>query len=167
MDRRNFMALASAGERRMVQWPGHFPAGKVVEAPVSSLDIFATAVGLVGAKPDRAIDGVNLVPFLTGKTDTRPPDALFWRSGPNKGVRKGKWKYINLNDKRTFLFDLKTDIGEHTDLAKENPQMVKELEQTLAEWELQLVAPLWPSRRILKISLKPYGLGDETYDFPI
>ena len=151
----------------LVQWPGHFPAGKVVEAPVSSLDIFATAIGLAGAKIDRAIDGVNLVPFLTGKTDTRPHDALFWRSGPNKGMRKGKWKYINLNGKRTLLFDLKTDIGEHSDLSEEKPQVVKELEQALAEWESQLVAPLWPSRRILKISLKPYGLGDETYDFPI
>ncbi|MDE2697982.1 MAG: hypothetical protein F4X51_03175 [Gemmatimonadetes bacterium] len=46
-------------------------------------------------------------------------------------------------------------------------EIVKELEQALAEWESQLVASLWPSRRILKISLKPYGLGDETYDFPI
>ena len=32
----------------VVSWPGHLPAGKTYDAPVSSLDIFATAVALAG-----------------------------------------------------------------------------------------------------------------------
>jgi arylsulfatase A-like enzyme len=55
-----------------VQWKGASPAGKTYEKPVSSLDIFPTVLAASGAKqPEKqSTDGVDLVPFVTGKKVT-------------------------------------------------------------------------------------------------
>ena len=52
----------------MMQWKGAFPPGKVYDQPVISLDILPTIVCAAGAavSPDWKLDGVNLLPFLTG-----------------------------------------------------------------------------------------------------
>ena len=54
----------------MVQWKGKLPAGKVYDQPVIPLDILPTAVAAAGAQraADAKLDGVNLLPFLTGKS---------------------------------------------------------------------------------------------------
>ena len=66
----------------VVSWPGQLPAGTTFDAPVSSLDIFATAVALAGVSVPAGTkyDGVNLVPYLAGKSKTSPHDRLFWRT---------------------------------------------------------------------------------------
>jgi len=53
----------------LVQWKGRLPAGKVYEEPVISLDILPTAVAAAGAEinQDWKLDGVNLLPFLSGE----------------------------------------------------------------------------------------------------
>jgi arylsulfatase A-like enzyme len=52
----------------IMSWKGTLPAGKVYEKPIISLDIAATAIEMAGLKPDKALDGVNLMPFLLDKT---------------------------------------------------------------------------------------------------
>jgi len=80
----------------MVAWKGHLPAGKVDDRPVIQLDIMPTAVAVAGGNmpTDRPIDGVNLMPYLTGQETKPPHDILFWRLGPQAAVRKGDWKLI-------------------------------------------------------------------------
>lgn len=80
----------------MAAWKGHLPAGKVDDRPVIQLDIMPTAVALAGGTMpgDRPIDGVNLMPYLTGEKAGLPHEALFWRMGPQAAVRKGDWKLI-------------------------------------------------------------------------
>jgi arylsulfatase A-like enzyme len=80
----------------MVAWKGHLPAGKVDDRPVIQLDIMPTAVAVAGGSmpTDRPIDGVNLMPHLTGKQTKAPHDVLFWRMGPQAAVRKGDWKLV-------------------------------------------------------------------------
>ena len=79
-------------------------------------------------------------------------------------VRKGNWKYVNLNRKRTFLFNLQEDVGEKRDLSKDKPDIVAELEKALAEWEAQTVEPLWPSRGTVQVNLDAHGLSGGTYE---
>ena len=66
----------------VVNWPGQLPAGKTYDSPVSSLDIFATALALAGvAIPvGKTYDGVDLIPYLTGEKKTSPHDRLFWHT---------------------------------------------------------------------------------------
>jgi len=87
----------------MVAWKGHLPAGKVDDRPVIQLDIMPTAVAVAGGSmpTDRPIDGVNLMPYLTGKQTAPPHEVLFWRMGPQAAVRKGDWKLIRHEGRAT------------------------------------------------------------------
>ena len=121
-----------------MQWPASLPKGKVCDAPVISLDIFPTALAAAGVAktPGKPLDGVNLLPFLTGKTAGRPHQTLFWKSGKVWAVRDGDLK-LAAGDPKTItpqLFDLSSDIGEHTDLAAQRPAEVKRLSALYQEW---------------------------------
>ncbi|XP_055964622.1 LOW QUALITY PROTEIN: arylsulfatase L-like [Sorex fumeus] len=50
------------------RWPGVLPAGRVVSAPTSLMDVLPTAVRLAGGHlpQDRVIDGQDLLPLLLG-----------------------------------------------------------------------------------------------------
>src|SRR5207244_3484464 len=69
---RGFKATTSEGGTRIpfcVQWKGTLPAGKVYDFPIQNLDILPTAIAAAGGTIDPAwkLDGVNLLPYLTGK----------------------------------------------------------------------------------------------------
>ena len=65
----------------MMRWPGHIQPGLVYRDVVSLLDILPTSVAAAGGKlpTDRVYDGVDLMPYLTGKEDRSPHDLLAWR----------------------------------------------------------------------------------------
>jgi arylsulfatase A-like enzyme len=132
-----------------VSWPGKLPAGKTYDHPVTTLDILPTACALAGAKVPADLDGVDLLPHLTGENPAAPHDMLAWRFGPQKAIRKGKWKLVDWRDfaaKQNSgwqLYDLSQDIGEKTDLATAQPQMVAELTHAWDEWNSHNIAPLW------------------------
>ncbi|WIE08593.1 MULTISPECIES: sulfatase family protein [Providencia] len=64
-------------------WPGHIPAGKHSDAMVSAIDILPTALQSAGITiPDSMkVEGKNIMPLLTGKTEKSPHDYLYW-TGP-------------------------------------------------------------------------------------
>jgi arylsulfatase A-like enzyme len=131
----------------LVSWPGKLPAGTSYDAPVSSLDVFATALALAGLPmpADKKYDGVNLVPYLAGETKTPPHERLYWRMGGGKAhaVREGKWKLVRLNNKPAELYDLSTDIGESKNLAAEQPDVAARLTAALDAWDKELIAPVF------------------------
>jgi len=128
-----------------VRWKGTLPEGSVYPQPVISLDIFATALAAAGGQVprDRVYDGVDLIPFLTGKEKGAPHDALYWRYGENLAIRQGNWKLLKTGKYPGQLYDLAADVGETTDLSRQESARVHELEATLARWNAQLRKPLW------------------------
>jgi arylsulfatase A-like enzyme len=131
-----------------MRWPGVIPAGATYDAPISHFDIFATAAGAAGAAvpTDRKIDGVNLVPFLTGAAGGAAHDRLFWRSGPYVVVREGDWKLqVEDTSKQILLYDLASDPAEKTNLAAQNPDKVAALQAEIAGFQKEQVKPLWPA----------------------
>jgi arylsulfatase A-like enzyme len=128
----------------MVKWPRRLRGGKIYKHPVISLDILPTAAAAAGAKPpeDRKLDGVNLLPYLSGEKKTAPHEMLFWRTGQNHAIRKGNWKLVTQGSE-TGLFDLSSDIGESRDLKAEKPDVVKQLQETFEKWNSELAEPLW------------------------
>ncbi len=130
-----------------MQYPARLKAGMTYDKPISSLDLFPTALALAGgAMPkDRPYDGVNLLPYLTSPGKKTPHEVLCWRNGENAGVRKGNWKLFKGGDKY-WLFDLSKDAGEKQNVADKFPQVVEELKKELQKWEAQMKAPLWPCR---------------------
>ncbi len=159
---RGFKATVFEGGVRvpfLVKWPGRIPAGVVYRHPVISLDVLPTALAAAGGNlpKDRPIDGVNVLPHLTGEKASPPHDVLFWRMRGNRAVRKGDWKLVQVQIAPPQLFDLSTDIGEANDLAGQKPEVLKELSDALARWESQMVEPLWgaPVRRPRQRRLAP------------
>lgn len=127
--------------------PGTIPAGQVYDEPVSSLDLFPTALALAGMDETEALDGVDLIPYLTGNKAGHPHEQLYWRVGPQAALRQGDWKLMRAAQKGQAgpwqLYDLAKDPGESEDLAGKKPGVVEEL---VREWERldgRMVAPLF------------------------
>ncbi len=139
----------------VMQWKGTIPAGQVVDAPVISLDLLRTALAAarVDVPDESAIDGADLLPFLTGKTQKPPHDALFWRYGSQMAVRAGDWKLTKAIDRserppalKTGLYQVAKDAGEQNDLAAEHPEKLRELQNLWDDWNKENVEPLWSDK---------------------
>lgn len=131
-----------------IRWPGHVAPGSRFAYPVGHVDIFATAAAAAGAPlpTDRKIDGVDLMPYLTGKAQGRPHQTLFWRSGQYKTLLDGDWKLQSSEaQKKIWLFDLANDPTERRDLSAARPDKVRALTAELAVQDRQMAKPLWPS----------------------
>lgn len=117
----------------LMQWKGRLPAGKVYEEPIISLDLFPTLAAAAGKPVDRPdIDGVNLLPYLTGQKAGAPHDFLFWSFNGKMALRQGDWKIVrNKPNQEVELFLLNNDIGETVELSERYP---KEKAALLAFW---------------------------------
>ncbi len=117
-------------------WPGHLAAGKVYRRPVSTLDLYPTfcAAANIGIPDGTDLDGVNLLPYLNDGATGDPHKALFWKTHNASAVRKGDMKLVIEPWGKRRLFDLSNDVGETRDLSRENPDIVKRLEQVLTDW---------------------------------
>lgn len=147
---RGFKSTTSEGGTRVpfcVQWKGKIPTGKVYEYPIQNLDILPTAVVAAGGKidPEWKLDGVDLIPYLTGKNDARPHETLYWRFGDQWAIRKGDWKLVasRVDNNVPRLINLKDDIAEANDLIAKNPDKAKELEAAWKAWSAEQKEPLW------------------------
>lgn len=135
----------------MMRWPARLPAGTKLAGAVSHFDIFATASAAAGAPvpKDRAIDGVDLVPFATGEATGVPHRTLFWRSGGYRAVLHDGWKLHSITqpgqkvDER--LYNVSADPGEKTDLARADPARVAQLRAMLVAHDATQQPPAWPS----------------------
>jgi arylsulfatase A-like enzyme len=147
----------------LAQWKGKLPAGKVYEQPVIQLDILPTALAAAGAevKAEWKLDGVNLLPYLTGKQKSAPHAALYWRLGEQIAVRMGDWKLVKAPganaDRNRFLtaattegahlYNLAGDIGEQRNLAEKEAGKRTQLAAAWDKWNAELIEPKWLPRR--------------------
>jgi arylsulfatase A-like enzyme len=127
-------------------WPDKIPAGTQTDAIVGMFDILPTFAALAGGKvpADRKIDGADIWPQLAGGTDVRPAHETFYyyRGLRLEAVRYGHWKLQIADPARpnnpkdppftARLYDLRTDVGETTDVAAGNPKTVQRLELLMA-----------------------------------
>lgn len=127
----------------LAAWPGKIPAGQVYEKPVINLDIAATAIALAGQSREAALDGVNLLPFLTGEDKAAPHDALYWRWRSQAAVLEFPWKLIQLGDHQRYLFDVTQPDGElaANNRLAQHPEIAARLEARLKTWGATLQPP--------------------------
>lgn len=137
----------------LMRWPARIPAGTIVDAPVSTLDVFATAMAAAGAPlpADRVYDGADLMPRLKPAASVITSDGsrpLYWRSLPIRAMRDGHWKYLRDYDGNEFLYDLRSDVRETQNRASAEPSQLQTMRQALGQWERDLVPPRWPANVI-------------------
>lgn len=147
---RGFKAQISEGGTRIpfsMQWKGKIPPGRTYDFPVLNLDLLPTAVKAAGSTVDPAwkLDGVDLLPFVTGANTARPHEALFWRYGPQWAVRQGDWKLVvsKFDALKPRLINLADDISESNDLSEKFPEKVAQLTGLYNVWNSEQHAPLW------------------------
>ncbi len=138
----------------ILSWKNHLKP-RVYDHPVIQLDGTATALALAGVEA-KNLDGVNLMPFLSGDKSDAPHDALYWRFVAQMAIRMGDYKLVRydsnadtLTGKRNQpiagprLYNLKDDIGEKNDLYAKMPEKAKELQAKWDAWNATLIPPLW------------------------
>jgi arylsulfatase A len=136
----------------IMRWKGKIPANTKCSTPAMTIDLFPTIASLTGAElPQHPIDGKNIWPLIHGDADAvSPHQAYFFYWGKDlQAVRSGDWKlhfphaYRSLSGGVTgqdglpgkyeqlrieqSLFNLRSDPGETSDVAKDHPEVVAEL----------------------------------------
>jgi arylsulfatase A-like enzyme len=128
-------------EPMMIRAPKLTRPGAVTDEPVTSTDFFPTMLELAGLEPAKGIDGVSLVPLLSG--GDLAPRPLYWHyphygnqgSSPGAAIREGDWKLIEwYEDSRVELFNLAADVSEHYDLSARHPERAKAMQAKLRTW---------------------------------
>lgn len=138
-------------EPLIVRWPGVTKPDSTSGGQVISTDYYPTLLEMVGLppRPQQHLDGVSIVPLLKG--GTLPERPLFWHyphyanqgGSPNGVVRLGDFKLIEwYEDMSTELYDLKSDVSEHTDLSARFPEKSAELTKLLHDWRKSVDAQM-------------------------
>jgi arylsulfatase A-like enzyme len=132
------------GVMMLMRGPGGFSGGKVIDAPVSHLDVFPTLCELAGVEAPDWLQGASLMPVVRGEAE-RLHEAIFAETTyhaayqPHRAVRTERWKYI-----RRF------DDYEHPILANCDDSASKDL-LVEAGWADQIV----PEEQLYDLVLDP------------
>ncbi|WP_341224487.1 sulfatase [uncultured Arcticibacterium sp.] len=136
----------------IVNWSGKVEEASICENPVTSVDLFPTLLELGGGSvADYAqLEGKSLLPLFQGQK-TLPERSLYWhfphhrKEGLSMGtaIRKGDWKYIyEFETEKEFVYNLREDLGEHTNLIEKYPEIAQELAADLKQWQIQVDAEM-------------------------
>lgn len=159
----------------LVRWPGRAKPGTVSDEPICGVDFLPTVCALTGLTPpqDRALDGASFLAALDGQAIPRRTP-LYWHfnrasGAPKVAMRIGDWKILATLDNTPqvrgndlteatereiktaepatfFLYNLRTDIAETTDLSTKEPARLEELKSALLPkyYEVRDESPTWP-----------------------
>lgn len=142
----------------IIRAPGKVPAGTSSDLVCSTIDLLPTLARISGSTQpvDRVIDGLDISEIISGNSTLLERPYFYYQHRVLRAVRMGKWKlhlphkpnlesisqhkwpiHIAPEDRVLFddyvLYNLENDIGETTDVARENPEVVAELIKLL-DW---------------------------------
>ena len=132
----------------IMHWPGRIPAGKVLDAPCASMDIFPTFLQIAGGDPSQhEIDGTDILPYVA---DGAAPQerTLFWEMGKQTAVRRGDWKLViegqlvegTPTEDAVHLANLEADMGERHNVKDEHPELTAQLQAETQTWRAGIEA---------------------------
>ena len=129
-------------------WPGHIPAGQVIDQPCAAMDVFPTLLRMAGGDPALyQIDGMDIGAVLTEQAKT-PHEEIYWEMEGQTAIRSGKYKLV-LHGKlvegepeqdEVFLANLEDDPSEEKNLADQMPALAQELRQKAESWRTGIEA---------------------------
>ena len=129
-----------------MQWPKKIKPGITYDKPIIALDVFATVASAASAEKyiKNDIDGVDLLPYLTGDKFGLPHEYLYWQN-PDKDidvVRDERYKYLRIKNDE-YIFDLKNDISEETNIINSSKPIYDRLKSQFKEWEKGMIDPVF------------------------
>ncbi|HOO99848.1 MAG TPA: arylsulfatase [Bacteroidales bacterium] len=118
----------------IIAWPGVIKKAGVIDHICASYDIFPTICDIAGADHSGNLDGISMLPIISGKGKQKEHPYLYWEYPERRGqqaVRIDDWKGIRENTRdgnmEIKLFDLSVDITEENDVSKENPGVTEQI----------------------------------------
>ena len=146
----------------IMKWANNIEANSSTDELVTTLDILPTIAAITNAElPQNKIDGINMLPFLTGATPNSPRDEFYYYyEGDLCAVRKDNWKLVLPHSYRSYvgvepgkdgwpgpyargqsgieLYNLMDDISEKNNVANQFPEIVEKLTKIAEEARLTL-----------------------------
>lgn len=129
----------------IARWPGHIPAGEVNDHICAFYDLMPTFCEVIGIKDYEKkyrnkekevdyFDGISFAPTLLGNKKQKKHDFLYWEFDETDqiAVRMDDWKMV-VKKGTPFLYNLKTDIHEDTDIALQHPDVVEKMKAIIFE----------------------------------
>jgi len=122
----------------IARWPGKIEAGAVNDHISAFWDVLPTCAEAAGVEIPQGIDGISFLPTMLGHDDRQKQhEYLYWEfpaRGSSQAVRLGDWKAVRVNLKKNpaapiELYNLKTDIGEKNNVAKDHPESVAKMKE--------------------------------------
>ncbi|WP_206609804.1 arylsulfatase [Paracnuella aquatica] len=126
-------------------WPSKIRSGSVSHYTGAFWDLMPTFAALTKQPVPKGLDGVSLLPVLTGKGRQQQRPYLYWEfheDGGRQAVRMGKWKGVRERVKTNpngpiQLFDLEKDPQETTDVSKNNAAIVQKINAIMKEAHIE------------------------------
>ncbi len=118
----------------IARWPGRISAGKISNEIIAFWDMLPTLAEVAGTPAPGTIDGRSAMDALLGGKRQSPHNYLYWDYGHcrarfSQAVRVGDWKGVrNGREDPIELYNLKTDLGETTDVASAHPDVVSKID---------------------------------------
>jgi arylsulfatase A-like enzyme len=118
------------------RWPAHITPGSVTECPALTMDLYSTFLDAAGVAPNAGIDGVSLLPAMTGSGTVPEREMYFVRREGGRlyggktieAVRQGDWKLLQDSPYAPLeLYNLHKDPLEGEDLAQCEPERFGEM----------------------------------------
>ena len=149
-------------------WPGKL-APRVVGDPLHMVDVMPTLLALAGAKPnpaDKPLDGMDIWATVAEGRPSPHDDILVNVEAFRGAIIKGKWKLVKvaLLPGKTELFDLTADPGEKTNVADQNPEVVRDLETRLIAYAKQQKPSEWLKAQPDYLGAQGHTLFDPDFD---
>jgi arylsulfatase A len=124
----------------IANWKGKIKAGVVSDQAAAWWDLFPTFQQLAHIPVSKNIDGISILPSLTGKPQ-KTHEYFYWEfheQGGRQAVRWGNWKAIRLNvsvnqDGPIELYNLNNDPAEQSNVAAGHPDIVKKINAFMHE----------------------------------
>ena len=119
----------------IARWPGKIAPGTTTDHISAFWDFLPTACEVAGIEPPKQIDGISYLPTLIGDIARQQQhDYLYWEYSGLKAVRMGQHKAVGFPRGNRFeIYDLKADLGETTNIAADNPELVETLTRCMEE----------------------------------
>jgi len=117
----------------IARWPGRIKPGTTSDHISAHWDVLPTLMEIAGAKErtPSGLDGLSIAPALFGG-EQKKHDYLYWELGRQQAVRLGNWKAVRAGPRQKVqLFNLASDPGEQKDVAAEQPEVKKKIEDLL------------------------------------
>ncbi len=131
----------------IVDWPGVTKPGVKTDRAIVGTDFFPTFLDIAGLplRPQDHLDGESFAPVIKGDLNYLRQQPIHWYFDDAKigtgntamaAMLEGDLKLVHfVYENRYELYNLREDIGEHHDLAAENPDKVNSMKVAMNQWE--------------------------------